>query len=326
MQKKQYIWKLVWVNILVLAVMVFGIEAAVRWTMPGINNQGTDGNLMKDNRYGDSPGLRPGAQGLVFGKKVQVGRDGFIETSVPPDSTKPVRLILGDSVTMGVGVDADSSFVGRLAKYYQHTLRLSNASLIGYSNKDYLNVAEHLLATDTKVKGITVFFCLNDVYEGTTAVPMMSRKGWLAPAFTFLKQNSKAYMFLKGILSDRAKAYFDFDYAFYAANPDLVKLAADRLDTINQACIKKGVSFNVVLLPYEYQLRNKDVDSLRAPQHSLQLLLEERLINVMDATDAAAEVLQPAAEGYLYADGIHFSNRGHLAISRFIIDKKLTEL
>ena len=79
-----------------------------------------------------------------IGKAIFPVTYGFRETSVKIDTTKKSWLILGDSVTMGIGAEADSTFAGILHSSLD-SINILNPSIIGYNNIDYLNVYKYFV-------------------------------------------------------------------------------------------------------------------------------------------------------------------------------------
>ena len=65
-------------RILIIAAVSLGLlvaaEGALRLFVPGINLQGTDRSLLRENAYGASVGLAPNASGTSFGAPVTAAR------------------------------------------------------------------------------------------------------------------------------------------------------------------------------------------------------------------------------------------------------------
>ena len=127
-------------------------------------------------------------------------------------------LLLGDSVTMGIGIDNDSTFAGIMDKSFRE-VNMINMSMIGYSARDYYNVFHSLVVQNTKhlsFDKVLLFWTLNDIYSNFPSTPALSSKNILFPLIKFLRENSNAYHFFSNTFADRPKAYYKFDEQFYA--------------------------------------------------------------------------------------------------------------
>jgi lysophospholipase L1-like esterase len=297
-------------------------EWIVRITIPEIRPYGTDQNLIADSVFFESPGLRPETSGVSNGAIVNVDRYNCRISSVKTDTKKRGWLLLGDSVTMGIGIDSDSTFAGRIQNNLD-SLQIYNPSLIGFSYLDYFNTFRHFIISDSnklKITNVTLFWCLNDIYNGIKSVeqPGGNWRSLFKNILIRLRANSRLYLFLKGTIFDRPKSYYLFDKEFYSNdNKDLIE-AINVINQMNDIAGEKRISFTVVLLPYEYQLRKGD----RSPQELFKTILVEKDIINIDLFDQF--VKESDFEGcYLYGDGIHFSEKGHKLIADFFIDDKL---
>jgi hypothetical protein len=144
MKKLKHWIMLVFFNLAIALLFVGALEMFVRLTIPEIQELGTDASLITPNTYGPSAGLTPNCTAKCYGAAVRTDSEGFIQYSSNDLDHGPSWLILGDSVTMGVGVNSDSTFSGLLAASLD-SLKVLNPSLIGYSSRDYVNVLRVLL-------------------------------------------------------------------------------------------------------------------------------------------------------------------------------------
>jgi hypothetical protein len=162
--------KTILINIAILLGLFLLMEAAVRLFVPQIGPLGVDSSLIHPGRFGETHGLARSASGSNYGVTTRTTPDGFIAYSThrqdaSPDETGSNWLLLGDSVTMPIGVQSDSSFAGRLAHAVSDSVRVLNSALIGYSAFDYLNVAGNIIGPgEPALDRVILFWCLNDVY------------------------------------------------------------------------------------------------------------------------------------------------------------------
>lgn len=75
-----------------------------------------------------------------------------------------------------------------------------------------------------------------------------------------------------------------------------------------------NIDFNVILLPYEFELRD-GFDATNSPQSLLVQSLSSIGIRVYDLLPLIREKHIPSEDLYLYGDGIHFSCKGHKLIA-----------
>ena len=308
--------KLIAINSAVLAGILLGVEGCVRVMHPEIRPATIDRHLVRDNVYGSSRGLNPWANGAAMGAEFSITGEGFISYSAAPDSSLPVWLFLGDSVTMGIGVEPDSTFAGRIALAIADSMRLINPAAIGYTSRDYVNVLDSLLRRDDlHIERVTVMWCLNDVYSDSVAAEGPTGLRRLMPNVSgFVYRHVRSYQWLKAMLTDRPRAYYQHDQAFYRTPNRSLRAAAANLSRLKDISDSLRVTLDVVVIPYEYQLRTRD----RIPQEELKALLEAEGIRLEDASQALGDA--PADEYFLYGDGIPLSSLGHAAVSRFVLD------
>lgn len=220
---------------------------------------------------------------------------------------------------MGIGVAPDSTFAGRLARA-RDTLNVLNPSLIGYSSRDYVNILQSLLAEPSDayqtLKRVTVFWCLNDVYAGASE-PGQNVRHLGGSLLTFVRQHVRSYHWLKALLFDRPKTYYEYDERLYTEAPANLDAAIEDLRTLRMLTAERGITFDVLVLPYAYQLRTTDYT---APQTVLTKRLRADSIQVYDPLGHLHDLSVDPEDLYLYGDGIHFSARGHKAVASFVLE------
>jgi hypothetical protein len=301
------------------------LEIAIRIVYPAIEPTGTSYNLVADSVYGSSAGLRPLASGLSGGKPFSVDALGFWKYAAKSDSLQESWLLLGDSVTMGIGVEPDSTFAGRLSNLYPSRY-IINPSWIGYSSSDYVNITRSLLFKHQlsnrlmlPIRRVTLFWTLNDVYShcnvGLPPGQVVRNYGsWITK---WMREHYLTYHWLKYLLLDRSKAYFQFDAQFYQRGDSCFTAALEDLKNIKQMCINAGVQFQVILLPYEYQIRQTDSTAYR-PQTLISQELDSLHIQWYDLTPRFRDLPGNHRNLYLFGDGIHLSSLGHAEVSRYV--------
>ncbi len=300
--------------------LFFLLEAGTRIFYPEIKLPGTQQSLLKNSVFYDSQGYKPNSFGLSSDVLKRADESGFLQYSSGRKSKNKI-LFLGDSVTMGIGVENDSTFTGILNNS-SDMITILNPSLIGYSSHDYKNIVKKLIAdekNESGIKHIYIFWCLNDVYSNLpiSDSPEIANDSFWNEMAIFLRNNSHFYHLLKSIISDRPKAYYQYDKNFYKSEDKHFKQALNDLFEIDSLANENQLNVDLFLLPYEYQLRDNKFGQKNSPQKLLTKKLKFSNIKTHDCA-AAFNIDENVDDYYLFGDGIHFSYQGHKAIAAFI--------
>jgi lysophospholipase L1-like esterase len=301
------------VVIVVSAALLLGLEAAVRWFCADINHQDTERGLFSDTDPGRMVRWRPNATGVSFGVPVVIDRFGY-RAGPSPERYDASWLLLGDSVTFGVGVESRETFAGRLQEALPH-IKVWNTAVLGYSAEDYEQVLQEFLASRRDIREVMLFFCLNDI-DGRFALES-NYAGALNKLRSFLRRHSKLYLWLKKLLTDRSREQFMNYLGLYAGAAPEYRRAMDTLDRIAGELRKRTISFVVVILPSEYQLRERSAANL-VPQRVLAAHFAKQRIAYLDAYPRFAQAPFASQDLFLYGDGVHFSKRGHELVFRVL--------
>ncbi|MBK7630677.1 MAG: SGNH/GDSL hydrolase family protein [Ignavibacteriales bacterium] len=319
-------FKVLFFNIIVITLLFLFLELCIRILIPEIKLAGTSTSLYTDSVYANSPGLKPNASGFSNGafKLTNKFRCWNYKRSVSKDSRK--ILILGDSVTMGLGVGNDSTFTGILNSE-SDTIDYLNPSLMGYSSEDYYTISDFFLSnnmTGLRINAVQIYWTLNDIYSNypDKNAPAFSAGDFLFDIVYQLSRNSKAYIFIKNLFSDRPKAYYQYDNQFYVSdNPFFISAMKDLREVILK-CQTKNIPISIILLPYEYQIRNLGKPAFFEPQKLIKANLDSIDVELIDCAFAFKDHIKTSNKYYLWGDGIHFSEDGHKLIAEFIKDQK----
>ena len=317
MSSSSRVLRLITVNVLVTMALLTTIELIVRAAIPEISALGTSKHLVADSVFGEIHGPTPMATGVSNGVAFSVDHRGFWQYSDTAPSAHSAWLLIGDSVTMGMGVRPDYTLGGLLARRLSSDVEILNPSLIGYSSTHYRKLVRHFLSSpprDERIRRITIMWCLNDAYRGSQVKVEGERTGaLLEPWLNFLRRNVRTYQWLKATFTDRPKRYFLHDSRLYEG-ATLQSAVAD-LKAIAEACKQSGVACDVVLLPYEYQIRER----ITEPQRTFADLLADTTLLVYDPLPWLMERVDDSRTLYLYGDGIHFSEHGHRLLADYLL-------
>ncbi|MCI0390236.1 MAG: SGNH/GDSL hydrolase family protein [Acidobacteria bacterium] len=301
--------------------ILLSLEAGTRVFWPEIGFQDTEKSLQRGKAFGNTWAWVPNASGICFGKRITIDEFGFRKMT-GPEKYASSWLILGDSVTFGVGVDTEDTYIQLL----QNTLpvvKLWNTAVLGYDFRNYKDVLRYWLVENQSIpniKKVLLFICLNDVDLNSTAdenpriKPVTSNN--IEKVISFFRRNSKFYALMKSAISDRSKVYFQHDYQLYNNESKTFIEAMNIVDEMNTFLNKRNIDFVTVILPYEYQVRTKDDQYLR-PQKLLTAYFMEKGIPYID-TYEYFERTGNEQKNFLYADFSHFSKNGHQVVANIL--------
>lgn len=302
------------INIITVIVFLVAIEIISNRTLSRIYNREFDSSLIVDYKYFTSSGLKENAEGKVWGKEFHTDNSGCRKNKPAVDLKKKKWLFIGDSVTEGVGVDDTSTFSSLCSEEFtEHNL--CNYSLIGYSTSDYVNVLKSVLEKDSTTELVTLFYCLNDVYGNTKTkdLPVMAKQNFVGKLNSILQNSCSTYKLFKLFFYQKSNRYYRYDLQFYNKEDAHFIHAMNDLHFCDSLCKAKNIYFNVVMLPYQSQLRDKNFE----PQQLVKQFCETDSIEFSDAAEYLKEQIEINSL-YLFADEIHFSEKGHKAISDFL--------
>lgn len=310
-------------NISIILALLVSAELLTRFIFPEITLPGTSGNIIEKNKFDETHGLKPNSEGISHGIVKKVDERGLWQYENDKRKIAGKILFLGDSVTMGIGVESDSSFSGIIHNKID-TYEILNPSLLAYTSQDYVNIVSSVLSNQVygeSIERLCLFWCLNDVYPRhiVSDAPGIIGDDLIVSALKLLRENSKLYQFLKHTFSDRSKSYFLYDRQFYNENnPNFIN-SMDHIKEIHKLTKKYGIKFDIYLLPYEYQMR-KYIKQEFAPQKLVVSELSDLPINIYDCSLAYEFFDGSSKDLFLYGDGIHFSNAGHRLLASYLLE------
>jgi hypothetical protein len=308
-------------NIIIVFLLFILFELAIRIGYPEIKLSGTSKNILIDSLHNSSVGLKKNTTGISLGAKKSTNQYNSWKYKNELSPKGPIDLYLGDSAVMGIGIENDSTFVGILSS----SRNILNPSLIGYSVMDYKNVLLSFISKKeigSQIKRVFLFWTLNDVYDNfeTKSSPEIGNENILFPVIKFLRQNSKAFIFIKHLISDRSEIYYRYDKQYYTSENLLDKSIINNLDEISRICRVNNIELTLCLLPYEYQLR-EGYERNSEPQQVIIEHFKSSGNRIIDLGVLLSHQRQNFEELYLYKDGIHFSIMGHKQIAKILMDE-----
>src|SRR5574341_1741486 len=248
------LWFLIWLLIPCTILLLSELLVRMLWG-DRINLQYTTGTLYRQNVYSSrTAGWQPNATGYSCGKPVRVNSLGLrgAEISLPKDAHK--ILLLGDSVLFGVGVDEENTMAALLQQALGNYCFV-NTAVIGYNLFNYADVLASWLEK-TRLKRVVLFLCMNDIEDQPIQIQLVNSKYGVDLILAYLRTYSKLYLLLKDSISDRSRIYYEYDRQFYTPDEPVFQRALGYLRSLQQLCQQHQADFHVMLLPYEFQLRN----------------------------------------------------------------------
>ncbi|MFH1462806.1 MAG: SGNH/GDSL hydrolase family protein [Pseudomonadota bacterium] len=306
--------------LIVSASMLLAIEAGVRIARPDVFPLGTEAGLFDPARFEGTPGWRPGSHGTCFGVEVRIDARGCRVLPPPRGEVIERWLLLGDSVTFGVGVEADQTFAARL-QAAREGLEVLDSGVVGYGSGNYGPALRGMLRAQPDIDQVLLFVTLNDAAWDQTAEGVI-REGTTAQPFSvwfrdWLGVHVHTYQLAKGLLLDRSLQHYRSDAAAWVAGGEDFERAIQRFSEIAAALQVAGIPLRVFALPNEAQLRE-------GGDGAVQDLLVEHLAERGVQAVSLVEPLRAAAGDdsralYLFADSMHFTPRGHAAVAEAVL-------
>ena len=312
-------------NIVIFFIIIFSLEVIARIfhlaDLTGISKN----LIVVDN---DIHKNAKNVEAYAFSKKVFTDSLGF---RIPKknfnykDKNSSV-LIIGDSVSFGVGVKEQNTFVGLMRNEFKN-LNFFNSSVSGYNFKDYSEVAKknkNLLG----LENILLFFTLNDISYKKTVFDteihlsrdqvdehieflnkLKSNRILLKINF-FLRSKSVFYMWIKGITSKPSERHFYYTYPIYK-NTSSVEILTFEIEKLKKVIKDSNLKLNIIVLPYEFQTRKKNCNNdFLIPQLEVKNILNNLNINFVDCTKTFCNYEKPNTL-FLKYDPVHLSPLGH---------------
>lgn len=277
---------------------------------------------------------KPNNTFTVFGKKSKTDKNGF---RIPLSnysfkSDKNSILVLGDSVTFGVGLEEKNTFIGLLRKNQQEH-NLYNTAIFGHNIESYFYI---LKKNHTKFKNeindVVIFLCLNDIvpYQGVISKEKKKQKNELnsfqknieknnfaLKLNSFLRERSSLFVLLKGLLTNPIEKHYNYMRVLYDNKKNLIGFEKFLNDTEN-FMNKNNLGYKYILLPYAHQVRNNCEKDFLKPQKIVIDILMKKNLNFKDYTSEFCKI--PNKNNlFLKYDPVHLSNYGHRFVSDLLI-------
>lgn len=315
--------KIIFYNLLIITLIIFFLEVSLR-IFSSLNELGFDKNLF--NLESKIRVHNKNIKSKAFGKKVFTDSNGF---RVPTENytynqANKSSIIMGDSVSFGVGVLEEKTFVGLLRNKHPN-INFFNSSVSGSNVETYLELLT-IYSENFNYDNVIIFYCINDIVQskGVLTKKDFYKKNYIAAKINvFLRNKSLIYIYLKSIITDPEKGYYEYIAPSYKDETSLYDLTQSIL-AINKITLEKDKKLHFVILPYEYQTREKNCNNKYLfPQNKLTKILTNNKIEYSDFSKDFCDYDSPK-KLFLTFDPVHLSVTGHKFVFDLIQKEKIT--
>ena len=315
--------KVIFINFLIVIALIIFLEVLTR-TFNIVGKQGYDQEAFYSEK--DITFSKPNKNFIVYGIETFTDEYGF---RVPSRKfsylkNKNFQLILGDSVTYGVGVREENSFVGLLRSELD-SINLLNTAIFGHNLESYLYVLKkNSKKFEKKIDKVIIFLCLNDIvpYQGVIfkgdsnndKVEKNLFERYVKNKLTlklnvFLREKSSFFVLLKSILTNPVKRHYNYMNVLYNNNENLSQFEK-YIQEIQIFSKKNSLDIEFVLLPYAHQVINDCRQDLLKPQNQIKKIFNKLNLELKDYTDKFCEESNKK-QLFLTFDPVHLSKDGH---------------
>ena len=309
--------KIFFYNLLVVILILIFLEIFLR-LFTSVNLLGFEKNLFNSESNFESHNSN--IESIAYGKKVFTDRFGF---RVPKKNYSYNKkngsiLIVGDSVSFGVGVIEEETVVGLIRNNFKHK-NIYNASVTGNTLDSY-NKSLPIYEKNLKFDDVLIFFCLNDIIKSKgviTRKEFYKKNNFLTEVNIVLRGKSFLYVYLKSVLTDPEKRYFDYIAPIYKENAAIQNLKKT-ISEINYFSISRNKKLHFIILPYEFQTRKKNCNkNYLFPQEEINKILTKKEIKFNDFSKEFCNHKDPK-KLFLTHDPVHLSKAGHQFVYNLI--------
>ena len=256
---------------------------------------------------------------ISFGEKVYLDKYGYRVPRIKYEYDYDLKKIIfiGDSVLFGSGVKEEKTIVGNLRKEFDN-LTFINSARIGNNIEDiFLDIKENIMLF--KSQNFFVFLSLDDISlkskqpkridEKKTLITILQNNYILKEINIFLRNKSYTYLYIKGLITNPSKRYFLENYNYYK-NESMINFFNKNIEKIKIIKQQDKINVNFIILPYQYQVKEKCKKNYLLPQKIIKNILSNNNFKLIDMTKKFCD--DPEFKDlYLNFDPVHLSEKGH---------------
>lgn len=325
--------KIIFINFFTILIIILSLEIIIRF----LNIVGLQG-YEKEAFYFENGIIfsKPNNTFKVFGKKSKTDKNGF---RIPLNNfsyknEKKSILILGDSVTFGVGVKEKNTFIGILRNNLQDN-NLYNTAIFGHNIESYSYILKkNHKKFKNEINEVVIFLCLNDLVPYQGAVFKKEEKNeinnfqknivkntFAVKLNVFFRERSSLFVLLKGFLTNPIERHYNYMKILYDNEKNLMGFEKF-VNEIDGFMNKNNLKYRYVLLPYAHQVRNNCKKNLLKPQEIIKDILNKKNLNLIDYTSEFCKIPNNN-DLFLKYDPVHLSNYGHRFVSDLLIQDNI---
>ncbi len=260
----------------------------------------------------------------VFGKKVITDNNGF---RVPYFDYKykynKSILVLGDSVSFGIGVEEEKSFIGITRN--TESKNIYNTSVMGLNITDYNKLLKIYSKKFSDISNVLIFICLNDTFykqgiidesevnkitneKEKDIVDSLVKNKFLIKTDIFLRNKSALFVFIKSLVTNPNKRGFFYSFDDYS-DDEKMRIFKENIKKIIETSKSNNLNTKYVVLPFAYQIDDLKCDNkYLKPQKKIKQIFSELGESVEDLTDDFCKHNKP---NNLFFDSVHLTNQGN---------------
>jgi hypothetical protein len=243
-------------------------------------------------------------------------------------------VIIGDSLTEGLGYSFEKTFVGLVDKSVDKTrIEVLNAGVMSYSPKLYYLKTKYLLEElKLQFNELYVFIDISDIQDEVVYENFMS------PSYLSLSEEIDVFLYNNSLTYHVGKQYLTIAHElrlkeerpkwtsdttiFQKWGKRGLTLASNNMEELFLLCKQNGIKMTIAVYPWPYQIKMKDKDSLQvvfwkkfADEHGIDFL------NYFPDFIQEPTIPEEVINKYFIEGDVHWNERGHKIIAQKIIAK-----
>jgi lysophospholipase L1-like esterase len=323
--------RLLWRVLLGFIVFVMLAEAGMRLIGLGHSYESDPNAYLRSSDPDVVFDLKPGYRGFSDGAEVAVSSQGLRDHEVaipaPPNTSR--ILVLGDSVTFGLGVHAEETFCERLEAMLsgntaERRYEVINAGVIGYNTIQERAKLEQV-GPRVEPDVVILMFVVNDLLDTFSIFERQYEPtDVLAPVKKWLRRNSRLYRFYQNttwrIIDSRRT---DSEQAEKPRDGRRMVEREAEISRIAELSRHAGAHFLLALYPdnLDNPISPRAPGQAETVRNELRQFAARSGFPVVDLTGALGDVRDPRARAMRLREDPHPSPAGHRAIAEALLER-----
>jgi hypothetical protein len=342
---------------LLISLLVFAIlDLGTAWTFNRFDLWPTRIHVVYSPVYDHD--LRPSVDRTVVWAghryRLRTNSLGFMDASpreVPLRSPRHRILVLGDSMTQGVGYPFEETFVGRIAAALEpEGVEVLNAAVMSYSPAVYYRKTKYLLEdVGLDFDEVLVFLDISDVADEVYSNEVDARgnvvsKMWPSPWWARLRELQEHSLTLRAVAiarqlrhqpertaleRDPTVGMTDRPIGLWTVDPERfeeygregLRRARERMDLLLELLRARGIALTVSVHPWPDQIARRDRDSLQVSfWRDWAARNGVRFIDLFPVFMDAGEPREVLVANFIPGDA-HLNANGHRLVAEAVLER-----